>query len=1084
MSDSIRKIKSQVNFISSDLRQKNWDKANSRIAEIESLLAPLLAENPDNSELLELQKRTDQAKDDIQKGISEAQFLEKFNAAKKLYNFLGSKIRTKNFDQADKDSLEALSILDGLDQSDSRVIDLRKKIEEERVKFANTVKDDELKGIIASITSKKNSLDRNIKGSNNELKMQLLQEIEGLANDLKIKFPDNCEPVYSQTITYLEKVGEDIKSLGLESLAKDVVGKGNNILSSLKRALESKRIEDCIKYKGQLQEEISRVETSSAKDHSLVKEFLSKAQIAIDQLNNSIGPLIAEKEIDMFIPQLNKEISALKRCVDSKSISKIPGSKKAVEDTLAKLLPHKGNNKVDEAIKNAQDYLTKVDTELGELVTKMEIEEATKVINSSLSALERDISNLNISGILKNKDRVRSLAAPVMKYSSHPSAKTYVDRINTVFNKLENELPEKLAEEKSKSIKQTLDGYYKLLEKSASSNDNNSVLTYLKKVYSVIYPLQQEYPNQNITKAILSEADSIGEKVGAASLLSPFENLLDSTIQKVQPTFENFKKEAANPSTSLSVLQTQLTNINNEVLSLRTNFIPLPKARSFLIELDNYNRKYLGGIPGQSSDKFPSFEVNPLVPQKIQKALKDINAASEKANKKLNELLSLTEIPEGTMDSSSPFRFTVNTESSIEREVDVKVDRANNFIRDIESQMNKIKGSVSVLENEDPENPAISLCKKSIEDADDIIKSSLTTIKTRWRYAHYIRWAVFIMDEVEQADKEYSTNFQTPCRSILSQRFSFGSSSYSIKPNQLYSKYVTRLLSAESALQASIYGMNPEDYPEYDRYSSRFNELKTRIQNDFLEVHRSFACFYQAGGFFEDANEWHQELKGFFQDEYVALEKRLQEIKQKREEAIELVKQKHEELQQLLTKCASQFLNQLSSWSGKNLCKAYDNLHPMADNYDCGPYINRTKGQVCDMVSQDKTLIKAIKDYDNAILEKWNAFLASVYKKYELIPYDPNEKGLRNAQPLIHYNPYSKGKLYTVLGGKIEAMTTETKTVKVNGVDVKIEESVPFYYQLNIVKGIETPQLVAFLDSDSPKLQNPPDCTFINPLLS
>lgn len=1081
MSDSIRIINSEFGFLPSEINRGAFAKAHERIEKIGSLLTPLLEASPEDAKLLDFKAKLEKCEADLAVKEETARINKIVDEAKRKTTHLGAYIRQGNFEKVKQDIAEANNILDQIaDQTLKPVADLRQKLSDEEASMEKAIKEKGIKDLKGNIRTKRSQLDRNINSTNDQMKLELVAEIESIANELKLHYPDDADPEYKQTMEYLEKCTQKIKADGGERQAKELTKKADNTLATLRRYLESKNIDKCVEFKAMLDNEVGEIETSIAKDHPIALDFINKAKSFLSTLDAAIGPLIAEKEIEKFIPALKQAIEALKKKVERKDLTGVPKSQKEVEDLVVRLSPYKGASNVDQAIQDANDYIEQVNKELGDVVTAIQIDDAARSIQSSLSMLEKDLSNLNLNGILKNKDRVKLLAAPLMIHSGHPNAKPVVERLEKVFSTIDKDLAEQLSEIRSNEVINKVNQYLRLMHKSKEEKDNNSVLIYGRKAYEAAYPLEQEYPDQSSTKTLMTTIEEAAVEVGLSELLVPLDGVLNGTLEKAESLLKIVLEETSKSPVSANAVQAHLTNVNNAVLTLRTNLIACSVARDFLKKLDSLNRQYFGCIPGLNNNTMPVFEINFKLPREIQTSLKKINESGKYINKDIESLEQLLDIPQGYMDGTEPFRYHINIDSNIDRDLEYRVKDGCRYETSILDQLEKVERELGEIAKHDPENASLSIADEATNKIRAYIGDMAGSVKNRWRYALNLHWANHIMAVAESFEAKESDEFNTPRRGNINELRFQGPGAY-YKAHEFYPRVFEYLLTADSILETAIYGNEDDDHSHYDHALARYEGLRDRIRSRMLEVHNGFAKFLQAAGFPQDAESWADGLKGSCYPEYQALDAELQEIKKNREIATQIATEKHEVLAKEMARLAQAFTSELNKFISNNpQLKKFEDITPFVKNLDPNPYKNIYEGETYDKIVEDEELLAAINVYYDKVYEGWRQFIKTVYDKYGQIVPALEDRNSVDVSPLVIYNPYKKGDVYTDLGNKIDAMTTRSERVIVNyNQQIEVQKKVPFFYQDNVVKAVKTETLVAF-KGDKIQVQEVPDMSVLN----
>lgn len=1085
MNDPVRSITSELNFLKSDINRSKFSEAKARIENIKIALAPLLSERADDKKVITLQEKLAKAETDMEQKIIADRIDEVLKEVKKNLNFAASSIRQGQFEKAKQYLDDATQGLDALeDQTDKRVVDFRSKIEKEHLKLEQTVKTTGIKEITQQLKTKRSQLDRNLRSDDDTMKLELVQELEFLLNNLKVTYPDDCEPLYKQTSEYLEKVGAQIKKDGAERIANEITKNADVILSSLRRAMDAQDVKYCVQIKAELDAEIQKIESSLASDHPIALEFLSRASSFLTILNNAMGPLIAEKEIEIYAPQLQKAVDTLKRHIANNDLSQVPKAKENILIGISRLAPYQGTSTADEVRIQAEEYLATLEKNLSEKLKEAEIDNTIRSLNVALVSLERDIQDKNICNILKTQDRVRAAMQPLLRFKGHTSAQDFILRLEKAFQTIENELSELLAAQVVTDILPKVDIYLKFLAKSVEDGDQNNTLTYCRKCYELSYSLEQAYPHQKATKDLMHDIDASTSKAGMDTLLAPIDNVVQSTIEKADVPYQELVDIIQKYPENIVLIKTHLEKANQVAFSLRVNHIASSKARGFLRSLDSFNRLYTGSIPEANNERFPSFNISPMAHRDIQACLKKINDAARSINKELDYVDQEANVPESVIDGSHPFNYTVNVDSAIQRDIEGHHERAKKSESSIYNLFDRVEQYLEGLKKADPDHGAISLVEIAMNDIRSYLAYTVNDIRKRWRYAIYVRWALHVVDIVEKVETSEREHFDKVERKIRNKsvRNTGGSRGNFISAVEFYPHIYEYLLTADNSLKTSIFDIEHEEHVQHDRVLDRYERLLAQLKIRFVEVHTNFAVYLESGGNTEEASKWLNGLKGPCFDAFQTLQNRLSEVKLKREEATHIAIEKHQQLKDALAQCSEKFESSLKTFLEDNMhLKSFDFVRPLDDSVDPVPHKNIYEGETYDFINQEPELISALIEYSKEVKKYWESFMSSLYKKYGLVaPIKVDH--VYEAQPLLKYDPFPTGSVYTKLGDKKHCSSTRSEEVTTNtGLRMTIQKTIPFFYQVNLVQCVKSPSLSGYLDG-KPVLQSLPDFGFLNPI--
>lgn len=139
-------------------------------------------------------------------------------------------------------------------------------------------------------------IERSFKTTPDEKKYEIIRDLETYINDFISQFPNDCEPICKQTLTFIEKSRDKIKKASDEKKTKDIIRQGETTIKSLMRSMEGKLVHDCVKYKTILEDHVTKITTT--RDDSISKSFIQKEEL--DKLKN-------DESSDSLIKKIQKE---------------------------------------------------------------------------------------------------------------------------------------------------------------------------------------------------------------------------------------------------------------------------------------------------------------------------------------------------------------------------------------------------------------------------------------------------------------------------------------------------------------------------------------------------------------------------------------------------------------------------------------------------------------------------------------------------------------------------------------------------------------------------------------------------------
>jgi len=114
LKNAISSFNSSFNFLDMDISQKKWDKAQTRIKEIQGKLDPLLSQHSSSSELQAFRTRLDAASAKIVGDTNKAELDEKLGKMSSSFNFLEMDISSNKQDKAQQRCKEIRAVLEPL----------------------------------------------------------------------------------------------------------------------------------------------------------------------------------------------------------------------------------------------------------------------------------------------------------------------------------------------------------------------------------------------------------------------------------------------------------------------------------------------------------------------------------------------------------------------------------------------------------------------------------------------------------------------------------------------------------------------------------------------------------------------------------------------------------------------------------------------------------------------------------------------------------------------------------------------------------------------------------------------------------
>lgn len=344
------------------------------------------------------------------------------------------------------------------------------------------------------------------------------------------------------------------------------------------------------------------------------------------------GELILEREINEVAPASESTLYWLMQALDNKKAHEVQTYQKQLLEKLQPLRRYAGKPRADAVLNKAQAALNRVESEIGDLIAEIEINEAASLLNGPMAALSSAVDSRNVVSAQRARERVIATAEVLRsKYSSHPLAQPHLARVDAELTRCENEIGDLMAQERVAALNTQVRSQIATIQHAAKGNEKMVVAAALKKLHGVVYPLRALYGNRTVATALLAEVDSIP----GLEINDTIKETVTKQLQKLAPAWEKIQKQQSTPGAQLA---RDLRQLNTDSVSLRKGWMWVPMARDFMLQVDAVNLRVFGTLPPDDTDRLPNFEVSMKLPLDVQAAIKEINGLFTSANKYVKEL--------------------------------------------------------------------------------------------------------------------------------------------------------------------------------------------------------------------------------------------------------------------------------------------------------------------------------------------------------------------------------------------------------------------------------------------------------------
>lgn len=342
--------------------------------------------------------------------------------------------------------------------------------------------------------------------------------------------------------------------------------------------------------------------------------------------------MILEREINEVAPASESTLYWLLQALDNKKAHEVQTYQKQLLEKLQPLRRYAGKPRADAVLNKAQAALNRVDTEIGELIAEIEINDAASLLHGPMSALSGAVDSRNVVSAQRARERVIATAEVLRsKYASHPLAQPHLARVDAELARCENEIGDLMAQERVAAMNTQVRSTIATIEHAAKGNEKMVVAAALKKLHGLVYPLRALYGNRTVATSLLAEVDAIpGLEVN-----DTIKETVSKQLQKFAPAWDKIQKQQTAPGVQLA---RDLKQFNADTASLRKGWMWVPMARDFMLQVDALNLRVFGALPPDESDRLPIFEVSMKLPLEVQSCIKGINSLFTDANKYAKEL--------------------------------------------------------------------------------------------------------------------------------------------------------------------------------------------------------------------------------------------------------------------------------------------------------------------------------------------------------------------------------------------------------------------------------------------------------------
>ncbi|EGG23131.1 hypothetical protein DFA_05261 [Cavenderia fasciculata] len=318
-------------------------------------------------------------------------------------------------------------------------------IEEEKIEIAT-------KELVPMISALKGALERkdikSIINWNNVLhpKFQLFTQLFG-ANPLAIR---TIQQVTDLLSTINSQLGDTLQ----EQTINDTVQSLQITLNALLGAYERKDLSSLANWKNQFNGRYQEFKSRYG-DSRYAIVFIQKAETALTQIQNELGSLLVEKEINDRIVIVKPQLQSLRGSFERKEIPSIIAKKNSLVVILNQVnSTYPANELVKYSVfKECQDLFVSIDQSLGATIQEKEIEDRVATMTITKKALQGAMERQDLNSCANWKRVLDQQYKPFLdSFQSNPLASRFIQETNEIVAKLDTQFGRDLLELTTKKL--------------------------------------------------------------------------------------------------------------------------------------------------------------------------------------------------------------------------------------------------------------------------------------------------------------------------------------------------------------------------------------------------------------------------------------------------------------------------------------------------------------------------------------------------------------------------------------------------------------------------------------------------------